>query len=51
VFASAIGPAAFSVGFDFFGNYAFPAQICLVFLIVLLLFSIFLDDKEVKRKY
>ena len=51
VFASAIGPAAFSVGFDFFGNYAFPAQICLVFLIVLLLFSIFLDYKEVKGKY
>ena len=50
VFASAIGPAAFSVGFDFFGNYAFPAQICLIFLIILLLFTIFLDDKEVKRK-
>lgn len=50
VFASAIGPAAFSVGFDLFGNYAFPAQICLVFLVILLFFSIFLDDKEIKRR-
>ena len=31
VFASAIGPAAFSLGFDYFGSYAAPAKICLGF--------------------
>jgi len=50
VFASAIGPAAFSLGFDYFGNYAAPAKICLGFLIILLLFSIFLDHKEEKKE-
>ena len=46
VFASAIGPAAFSLGFDYFGSYAAPAKICLGFLIVLLITSILLDHKE-----
>ncbi|MDG2019845.1 MAG: MFS transporter [SAR86 cluster bacterium] len=46
VFASAIGPAAFSLGYDFFGNYAAPAKICLVFLIILVFVSVFLDHKE-----
>ena len=50
VFASAIGPAAFSLGFDYFGNYAAPAKICLGFLIILLLFSVFLDHKEEKKE-
>jgi len=50
VFASAIGPAAFSLGFDYFGNYASPAKICLGFLIILLLFSVFLDHKEEKKE-
>ena len=50
VFASAIGPAAFSLGFDYFGNYAAPAKICLGFLIILLLFSVFLDHKEGKKE-
>ena len=46
VFASAIGPAAFSLGFDYFGSYAAPAKICLGFLIVLLITSVLLDHKE-----
>jgi len=50
VFASAIGPAAFSLGFDYFGNYAAPAKICLGFLIILLLFAVFLDHKEEKKE-
>ena len=50
VFASAIGPAAFSLGYDFFGNYAAPAKICLGFLIALTLTSVFLDHKESKKK-
>ena len=50
VFASAIGPAAFSLGFDFFGNYAAPAKICLGFLIILVLVAIILDQKEIKNK-
>ena len=49
VFASAIGPAAFSLGFDYFGSYAAPAKICLGFLIVLLITSILLDHKEGKK--
>ena len=50
VFASAIGPAAFSLGFDFFGDYAAPAKICLGFLIILVLVAIILDQKEIKNE-
>ena len=46
VIASAIGPAAFSLGFDYFGSYAAPAKICLIVIVVLLLISIFLEQKE-----
>ena len=49
VFASAIGPAAFSLGFDYFGSYAEPAKICLGFLMILLVASILLDHKEGKK--
>lgn len=49
VFASAIGPAAFSLGFDYFGSYAEPAKICLGFLVILLVVSILLDHKEGKK--
>jgi len=49
VFASAIGPAAFSLGYDYFGTYAAPAKICLVFLIVLLFIAILLDQDETRR--
>ena len=50
VFASAIGPAAFSLGFDFFGSYAEPAQICLGFIVILLFTAIFIDHKEGSNK-
>jgi cyanate permease len=46
VFASAIGPAAFSLGFDFFGSYNAAAKICLAFLSLLLVVAIFLNQKE-----
>ena len=46
VFCSAIGPAAFSLAFDYLGSYNSAFQICLVFLLVLLLVSIFLNQKE-----
>ena len=39
-------PAAFSLGFDFFGSYVAPAKICLVLIIILLLVAIFLKQKE-----
>lgn len=48
VFLSAIGPAAFSLGLDYFGSYSAPAKICLALLIILLVISILLDHKEVK---
>ena len=50
VFASAIGPEACRFGFDFFGNYAAPAKICLGFLIILVLVAIILDQKEIKNE-
>lgn len=40
VFASAIGPALFSLGFDYFGSYAAPQWACIVALILLLAFAI-----------
>ena len=46
VFCSAVGPAAFSLAFDYLGSYTSAFQICLVFLLVLLLVSIFLNQKE-----
>jgi MFS family permease len=46
VVGSAIGPAAFSLGFDFFGSYGAPAKICLALIIILLLVAIFLKQKE-----
>ena len=46
VIGSAIGPAAFSLGFDFFGSYVAPAKICLALIIILLLVAIILKQKE-----
>ncbi|MDG2061039.1 MAG: MFS transporter [SAR86 cluster bacterium] len=46
VFASAIGPAAFSLGYDYFGTYTMSAKICLVFLIFLLGAALLLNQKE-----
>jgi len=46
VVASAIGPAAFSLGFDYFGSYAAPAKMCLVIIMFLLLIAVFLKQNE-----
>ena len=46
VFASAIGPAVFSLGYDFFGTYAVAAKICLIALILLLALAIFMRQTE-----
>jgi len=47
VFASAIGPAAFSLAVDHLGSYNAAAQICLVMLIALLLAAIAVRQREV----
>ena len=46
VLASAIGPAAFSLGFDYFGSYTATAKICLLVLFILLVSSVILKQKE-----
>jgi len=48
VFASAVGPAAFSLGFDYFGSYETAVQICLGLLVCLLIWAITLQQEEVK---
>lgn len=40
VFASAIGPALFSLGFDYFGSYAAAQWACIVALLLLIAFAI-----------
>lgn len=40
VFASAIGPALFSLGFDYFGSYAAAQWACIVALLLLIVFAI-----------
>lgn len=46
VFASAIGPAAFSVGLDYFGSYSAAVSVCLAFLVALLVASILVPQPE-----
>ena len=47
VFASAVGPAAFSLGFDYFGSYGSVVNICLAMLLCLLTAAIFVRQEEV----
>lgn len=47
VFASAIGPAAFSLAVDHLGSYNAAAQICLGMLLLLLLASMIVRQREV----
>ncbi len=42
VFASAIGPALFSLGLDYFGSYAAAQWMCIAALVLLLGFAIVL---------
>ena len=46
VFASAIGPAAFSLALDIFGAYHAAVHVCIGVLIVLLLIALWLDQTE-----
>jgi cyanate permease len=47
VFASAIGPAAFSLAVDHLGSYNAAAQICLGMLLILMLAAILVRQREV----
>lgn len=46
VFASAVGPAAFSLGFDYFGTYEVAVLICLGMLICLLVWALTMQQQE-----
>ncbi|MBC8271960.1 MAG: MFS transporter [Gammaproteobacteria bacterium] len=46
VFASAVGPAAFSLGLDYFGSYDAAVKICLVLLSALLCAATLLKQEE-----
>jgi OFA family oxalate/formate antiporter-like MFS transporter len=46
VFASAIGPALFSLGLDYFGSYAAAQWVCIVVLVILIGFAIALDQRS-----
>lgn len=47
VFASAVGPAAFSLGYDFFGSYGAAVKVCIVLLIFFLAAAILIRQREV----
>lgn len=46
VFASAVGPAAFSLGLDYLGSYNDAVKICLAMLILLLAVAVMIKQKE-----
>ena len=47
VFASAVGPAAFSLAADYLGSYNAAAQICLGALVILLVAAVVIPQREV----
>lgn len=47
VFASAVGPAAFSLSLDYFGSYNASIHVCLVLLVCLFIASIAIKQEEV----
>ncbi len=47
VFASAVGPFAFSLAVDHLGSYNAAAQICLGFLVLLLIAAVLVRQREV----
>lgn len=49
VFASAIGPAAFSLAVDYLGSYTAAAKICLAMLLLLLVAAILIRQQEFSR--
>jgi cyanate permease len=46
VFASAIGPALFSLGLDYFGSYAAALWVCIAALVLLLTFAFVLPQSR-----
>ena len=46
VFASAVGPAAFSLGLDYLGSYNAAVQICMVMLVGLLTAAVLVKQEE-----
>ena len=49
VFASAVGPAAFSLGFDYFGTYETAVLICLGLLVCLLVWAITMRQDDLRQ--
>jgi OFA family oxalate/formate antiporter-like MFS transporter len=50
VFASAIGPAAFALGYDYVGSYDLGIKLCIVLLAVLLCTALMLRQNEIKSQ-
>ena len=50
VFASAIGPALFSVGLDLYGSYAAAQWLCIALLVGLLAFSFLVDQEKPEHR-
>ena len=46
VFASAIGPALFSLGLDLYGSYAAAQWLCIALIVGLLVFSLLVDQEK-----
>ncbi len=49
VFGSAIGPAAFALGLDAFGNYDAPVALCIGLLVALLIAAVVVKQDELKE--
>lgn len=47
VFTSAVGPAAFSLGLDYYGSYNVAVKICLGLLVLLLMAAFWVRQEEV----
>jgi len=50
VFASAVGPAAFSLGYDFFGSYGAAVKVCMGLLSLFLIAAVVIDQQEVSHE-
>ena len=50
VFASAVGPAAFSLGYDFFGSYGAAVKMCIGLLSLFLIAAVVIDQQEVSHE-
>ncbi len=50
VFASAVGPAAFSLGYDVFGSYGAAVKVCIGMLCLFLIAAVVIDQQEVSHE-